>query len=58
MDITVSTEDGYFKADKKIQVKKHTATEIIFAIPFGISEVNIQTKKGGEIVTEKFVTNK
>lgn len=58
MDIDVSTEDGYFKADKKVQVKKHTATEIIFTIPFGISEVNIQTKEGGEIVTEKFVTNK
>jgi hypothetical protein len=52
IDITVVTEQGYFKANKKVNIKKHTADEVIFSIPFGINEVSIQTKEGGEVMTE------
>lgn len=57
IDITVSTEEGYFKYNKKIAVKRHTATQIIFSIPFGITEVTIQTKKDGEVVSTTYSTN-
>lgn len=57
IDITVSTEEGYFKYNKKIAVKRHTATQVIFSIPFGITEVTIQTKKNGEVVSTTYNTN-
>lgn len=57
IDITVSTEEGYFKYNKKIAVKRHTATQVIFSIPFGITEVTIQTKKDGEVVSTTYSTN-
>lgn len=57
IDLTVTTEQGYFVSSvKEIKVKKHNATEVIFSIPFGIDTVEIQTKKGGEVVTETYVT--
>lgn len=55
VNITVATEEGYFKFNKKIDIKKHTATEVIFSIPFGITEVIIETKQGGAIVSKTFV---
>ena len=57
IDITVSTEEGYFKYNKKIAVKRHTATQVVFSIPFGITEVTIQTKKDGEVVSTTYSTN-
>ena len=57
IDITVSTEEGYFKYNKKIAVKRHTANQVIFSIPFGITEVTIQTKKDGEVVSTTYSTN-
>ena len=57
IDITVPTEDGYFKYNKKIVVKAHTATQVIFSIPFGIKEVTIQTKKDGEVVSTTYNTD-
>jgi hypothetical protein len=55
-DITVATEKGYFKySDKGIKIKKHTATEIVFCLPFGVKEVTIETKREGEVVTDCFV---
>ena len=54
MDITVSTEEGYFKASKTIKIKKHTATEVVFFLPFGINEVEVSTKYQGEIETRTY----
>lgn len=55
-DITVNTQQGYFKySDKGIKIKKHTATEVVFCMPFGIKEVTIETKEQGEVVTKHFV---
>lgn len=55
-DITVETEQGYFKySDKGIKIKKHTATEVVFCLPFGVKEVTVETKRKGEVVEERFV---
>jgi len=54
MDITVSTEEGYFKADKAVKIKKHTATEVVFFLPFGIKEVEVLTKYQGEVETRTY----
>lgn len=48
--ITINTEDGFFKvSNKAIQILRHTATEIIFQIPFGIENLEIQYKENGEV---------
>lgn len=57
VNITVSTEEGYFKSDKKVVIKAHTATQVIFSIPFGITEVTIQTKQQGEVVSTTYNTD-
>jgi len=55
-DITVETEQGYFKySDKGIQIKKHTSTEVVFCLPFGVKEVTIEVKGKGEVKQEHFV---
>lgn len=57
VDITVTTESGYFKSDKKVVIKAHTASQVIFSIPFGITEVTIQTKEQGEVVSTTYNTD-
>ena len=53
--LTVSTEGAYFKSsDKNIKVVKRTSNEVVFSIPFGITEVEIQTKEKGDIKTFKY----
>lgn len=55
-DITVTTESGYFRySDKGIKIKKHTATEVVFCLPFGVKETTIETKREGEVVAQHFV---
>lgn len=56
IDFTLTTEEGYFKTNKKVDIKKHTATEITFSIPFGVDKVTVQTKKDGHVVVQHFVT--
>lgn len=48
-EITVATSNGYFKTDKKVNIVKHTATEVIFKIPFGVSTLEVQVKNNGTI---------
>lgn len=58
IDITVNTEEGYFKSNKSVKIKQHTRTKVVFSIPFGINEVEIQTKQQGTVITETYmVTN-
>lgn len=56
IDFTLTTEEGYFRTNKKVDIKKHTATEITFSIPFGVDKVTVQTKKDGHVVVQHFVT--
>ena len=53
--ITLSTEDGYFKTtNKNLKIQKRTASMVIFSIPFGISEVAVEVKEKGDIVTKTY----
>ena len=54
IDITVVTENGFFKYNKPIKIKSHKKDQVIFSIPFGVNDVEIQTKEGGVVVTETF----
>lgn len=49
---TINTESGYFKTSRsEIVVKKKTSKEVVFILPFGVDETEIQVKEDGEIVT-------
>ena len=53
--ITLSTEDGYFKTtNKNLKIQKRTASMVVFSIPFGISEVAVEVKEKGDIVTKTY----
>ena len=55
VSITLSTEDGYFKTtNKNLKIQKRTASMVVFAIPFGISEVAVEVKEKGDIVTKTY----
>lgn len=55
IDITVSTEEGYFKYDNtNIKVVSRTKTAIVFQLPFGVDEVTIQTKQEGAVVSTTY----
>ena len=56
VDITLPTQLGYFGFDnKQIKIKKRTSTSVTFNLPFGVDEVEIKTKEGGEVVTRRYV---
>lgn len=56
IDIDLITEDGFFKYDnKQIKIKQRTANKVVFMLPFGVDRVTVQTKEGGEVITETFV---
>ena len=55
VSITLPTEDGYFKTtNKNLKIQKRTASMIVFSIPFGISEVAVEVKEKGDIVTKTY----
>lgn len=57
IDITLNTEDGYFKStNKNLKIKKRTDSIIVFSIPFGVEEVEVEVKKKGDILHKKYRT--
>ena len=53
--ITLSTEDGYFKTtNKNLKIQKRTASMVVFSIPFGVSEIAVEVKEKGDIVTKTY----
>ena len=53
--ITLSTEEGYFKTiNKNLKRQKRTSSMVVFSIPFGISEVAVEVKEKGDIVTKTY----
>ena len=55
ISITLPTEDGYFKTtNKNLKIQKRTASIVVFSIPFGISEVAVEVKEKGDIVTKTY----
>lgn len=56
VDITLATENGYFEYDnRQIKIKKRSANQVVFCLPFGVEKVNVQIKEGGEVVTKMYV---
>lgn len=54
-EIYLSTEDGYFKSsNKNIKIKKRSISEVVFIIPYGITEVLIEVKEKGEVVEKLY----
>ena len=57
IQITLSTEDGYFKYNNtNIKVLSRKENEVIFTLPFGVSEVTIYTKEEGKVVSSTYRT--
>lgn len=55
LPIILSTEDGYFKTtNKNLKIQKRTTNTVVFSIPFGISEVAVEIKEKGDIVTKTY----
>lgn len=48
------TENAYFAASPKIEVSARTRNQITFRVPFGISQVLIDIKRDGEVVSESY----
>ena len=56
VNITLATENGYFEYDnRQIKIKKRSANEVIFFLPYGVEQVNVKVKEGGEVVTKSYV---
>lgn len=54
--VKLNTEDGFFKFDNnQIKIVKRNKNKIEFYLPFGVDKVVVQTKEGGEVITETFV---
>lgn len=55
IEIVLSTEGGYFTtSNKNINIKKRNSTTVIFSIPFGVSDVVVETKEKGDIVSRTY----
>ena len=55
MNITLATENGYFKSNNKhLKIVKHSSKEVVFSIPFGVEEVTVEIKEKGDIVNKTY----
>ena len=55
IDIELATEEGYFKTNNRnIKVKKLTGSKVIFTLPFGVNEAQVDIKQNGQIVTKVY----
>ena len=55
ISITVPTENGYFKSsNKNLKIVKRTSSQVVFSIPFGLPEVEIEIKEKGDIIIKKY----
>lgn len=55
IQITLSTEDGYFKYNNtNIKILSRKEKEVIFILPFGVSEVMVYTKEEGKVVSSTY----
>ena len=56
IEVTLSTEDGYFKSSKRIKIIKRNATTVTFLLPFGVDEATVEIKNQGNVEVKKYVT--
>lgn len=56
-NITLSTENGYFKSNVKLNIIQLKASSVTFSIPYGINNVTVEVKEKGEIVSYTYKDN-
>ena len=54
--IYITTENGYFKVDSDVKIIKHTADQVGFQVPFGITKFNLEYQKEGEKISKVFLS--
>lgn len=54
--IYITTENGYFKVDADVKIIKHTADQVGFQVPFGITKFNLEYQKEGEKISKVFLS--
>ena len=54
MPIVLETEEGFFKTNTTVKIQKRTMSEVTFSIPFGVSEVIVQTQEKGDLVERTY----
>ena len=54
-EFEVFTADGYFTADKEVEITKHTSDIVKFKVPYGLDSITISVKDdGGQLITQTF----
>lgn len=51
---TFNTEDAYFNSSAQLNIKERKKTSIKFSIPFGVKELEIETKELGGIIKKSY----
>lgn len=49
--ITVQTQNGYFKSNKRVEIINREDDKVVFIIPFGVEEVEIEIKEKGDRIS-------
>ena len=55
-NITLSTENGYFKSNIKLNVIQLKSSSVTFSIPYGINNVTVEVKEKGEVVSYTYTS--
>ena len=55
-NITLSTENGYFKSSVKLNVIQLKSSSVTFSIPYGINNVTVEVKEKGEVVSYTYTS--
>lgn len=55
-NITLSTENGYFKSNVKLNVIQLKSSSVTFSIPYGINNVTVEVKEKGEVVSHTYTS--
>lgn len=50
--ITVQTQNGYFKSNKRVEIINREDDKVVFIIPFGVEEVEIEIKEKGDRISK------
>lgn len=50
--ITVQTQNGYFKSNKRVEIISREDDKVVFIIPFGLEEVEVEIKEKGDRISK------
>lgn len=54
IDYEFETSDGYFHSSSPLNIKTKTENKVIFEIPYGLKQVNIEVKKNGKVQSQTY----